>query len=366
MHYPYSFHIKTSSLSINLTTANSQQPTANHPPPLSSPIRSFLLIATLLTACTGATTVKPLPEDPRPGSLGRLGLETDTPAAPVPLLALFGGAPLPEDALDRLRRAAGGGDALILGTTSDASLSARLLGEGTASAETFRIDARSLANNTTFTNWILRAELLFLNEGPAADRFRFWLGTFTESETRFQVAQGRAAAGGAGSGAEVWGTDVFGEAEGAVGSAQALADPLAARHAVLPSPVGPHPLAMGRVVGVDVADGGEGRLVVRMARTRRAGIGIDAGAAFVIGPDSIGTAYGSAQVWLYDPLPGAFPLVMSVGMPLDWNRNRRTIRVWKLSAGDRYDFRSRQPLDRPSGYYAWVENGTFHIEADGE
>lgn len=290
----------------------------------------------------------------------------DTPASAVPMLVLFGGAPYPEAAMDRLRRGASGGDALVLGTTTDTAVAPLLLGEGTSSAETFRIDARSLAGNTTFTNWILRAEVLFLNDGPAADRFRYWSGTFTESETRLQMGMGRAAAGGAGSGADAWGAFVFGEVEGPVTSAQALADPLAARQSVFASVAGPHPLAMGRVITADVSASREGRLMVLMARSRRAGIGVDAGTAFAIGSDSVGTAYGTGHAWIYDPASDAFPVVMQDGMPLDWNRNRRSVRVWKLANGDRYDFRTGLPLDRPSGYHAWVENGIFRLEADDE
>jgi cyanophycinase-like exopeptidase len=310
--------------------------------------------------------VRPLPEDPRPGSLGRLGSPTDTQATPEPALVLFGGAPYPEAALDRLRRAANGGDAVILALEPVATFTTLLLGQGTSSAETFSVDSRARANNTTLTNWILRAELLFLTDGWTNSRFVFWSGTFTEAEVRFQIAQGRAAAGGAGSGAAAWGTHVFGEGNGPVSSAAVLANPLDTRHAVFEALPGPHPLAMGRVIVADVSASREGLLMTLMARTERAGIGVDAGTGFAIGADSIGTAFGTGHAWIYDPMPGSFPVLIPSGQALDWNRNRRAVRVWKLSNGDRYDFRTRQPLDRPSGYYAWIEAGTFRIEADDE
>ena len=96
------------------------------------------------------------------------------------------------------------------------------------------------------------------------------------------------------------------------------------------------------------------------------GIGIDEQTALVINEYGIATVFGVGFVWFYLPQEGFAPEILQNGRPLTWDHDRRAVRVWKISNGERFDLNTDRPLDRPAGYYAFVQEGSFFIEADDE
>jgi len=319
-----------------------------------------------------STSDEPDPAVARPSSLGRSGSLTDTLTVPTPLIFLGGGGTDNDDGMRRLVTAANGGNITILRTSGGNAYNEYLFNLApAASVETFLLSDARRADNVQTNTWVARSEVVFIAGGDQWQYTLAWNNTLLDETMRTLIRDRNIAIGGTSAGAMVLGGRFFDASRGSVTSEEVLANPMMDAISLRGGLFGSHPLLANRIIDTHFTQRGrEGRLVTFLARTRRdqpdiSGIGIDERTAFVIDPEGIGTAYGPGQVYVY--LPGnSGPEIMQAGQSLTWFRGREALRVWKLSNGERFDLNRNLPLDRPSGYFAFVENGRFTIEADGE
>lgn len=318
------------------------------------------------------TNTEPDPTNVRPFSLGRIGALTDTLTTPTPLIFLGGGGTDNDDGMRLLVEAANRGNITIVRTSGGNAYNAYLYELApVASVETFLLSDARRADNVQTNAVIAGSEVVFIAGGDQWQYTLAWNNTRLDDTLRTLIRDRNIAIGGTSAGAMVLGGRFFDASRGSITSDEALSDPFREAVSLRSGLFGSHPLLADRIIDTHFTQRGrQGRLMTFLARTRAdqpgiSGIGIDERTAFVIDADGIGTAYGPGQVWLY--LPGVEgPENLRTGQPLTWFRGREAVRVWKLSNGERFDMHQNLPLDRPAGYFAFVQNGQFTIEADGE
>jgi cyanophycinase len=342
---------------------------------------SLILLTCLLLSCSGSTNPIDNGNDTngpdqttRPGSIGRVGTAVNiTNAQTTPLIFLGGGSTDQDDAMRRFASAAGGGNISVIRASGSTGYNQYLLDLADAvSVETFMLDRRELADNPRTNELLLESDALFVAGGDQWNYTRFWNNTRL-SATLDSLIHGRNIPfGGTSAGAMIWGGRFFDASEGSVTSSEALANPFDRKVTLRPSLFRTPEVLHDRIVDTHFTERDrQGRLMVFMARSRTddylpGGIAIDERTAFVIDEDGIGTAYGSGFVWVYLPYGNEnknTPEVMSDGTPFTWYRDARAVLVWKLANGQRFDLNQNRPLDRPSSYFAYVQEGVFSIEA---
>lgn len=276
--------------------------------------------------------------------------------------------------MTRFLEAANGGDVSVIRASGSTGYNEYMMELADIhSAETFLITDRDAASNATMNLIVSNSEALFVAGGDQWNYALLWNGTTLDATIRSLKDVKRIPFGGTSAGAMIWGGRFFDARNGSITSAEALANPFDEKLSLSLGLFGSAPILQNFIIDTHFSERNrEGRLMAFMARGRTSdyspgGIAIDEKTAFVIDEDGIGTAYGLGFVWIYLPdetLGG--PETLAAGTSLTWNRDRRAVRVWKLSSGDQFDLNSLKTLDRPSGYYASVVNGVFSITADEE
>ena len=331
-----------------------------------------ITVLSVASACAENGNLAPVaPPAETTSSIGRSGSPSDTTTHPTPLIFLGGGSTDVDEAMARFVRAADQGNVSVIRASGSTGYNDYLLQlADAASVETFLINSREKSDLPGDNETLSRSEALFVAGGDQWNYTLFWSDTRLSVTVARLFRENRVPIGGTSAGAMIWGGRYFDASGRSVTSAQALAEPLASDITLRPALFGTPDVLLDRVVDTHFSERNrEGRLMTFLARARSQdylpkGIGIDERTALIIDEDGIGTVYGGGFVWMYLPYwdQGA-PETMQPDQPLTWDRNGRAVLVWKLAPGDRYDFRTDRPLDRPSSYHAYVRNGVFFIEA---
>jgi cyanophycinase len=332
----------------------------------------LILLSVLLIGCDTTLLQSDADVDRnRPASIGYVGNPEDISTDHESLIVLAGGGPDQDDAMRRMVQAASGGNIGILRSTGTAAYNAYLFGLApVGSVETFLIDSQQRAS-TPRTNALIRnSEVVFVTGGDQQDYARAWTNSTMEVTIQELVRDKKITFGGTSAGAMIWGGVYYDALFGSLTSLVAMANPLDPRISLRPGLFGSHPFLRDRIIETHFRERDrQGRLMTFMAKAgfeAYSGIGIDEQTALIVDENGIGTTYGIGFVWFYLPQDGLAPEILQSGRPLTWDHDRRAVRVWKLGNGERFDLNTNLPLDRPAGYYAFVQDGTFTIEADDE
>lgn len=332
----------------------------------------MLLFGLPAIACTDTAVLSPEPPAAETtASIGRVGSPADTTTNPIPLLFLGGGSTDVDVAMIRFIQAADGGNISVIRASGSTGYNQYMLDlADAASVETFLFNTREKSENPDDNATLARSEALFVAGG---DQWRYtlsWSNTLLSETVDHLLREKHIPVGGTSAGAMIWGGRYFDASGRSVTSTEAMADPLASDITLRPALFGTAAVLADRIVDTHFSERQrEGRLMTFLARARETdyepkGIGIDERTALIIDENGIGTVYGGGFVWMYLPYwSRGGPEMMLADAPLTWHRDRRAVRVWKLAPGDRYDFSTDRPLDRPSSYHAFVQNGVFFIEA---
>jgi cyanophycinase len=333
---------------------------------------TLILLSLLLVGCIS----NPLQNDSefeqnRPGSIGLVGNPEDISTDHENLIVLGGGGLDQDDAMRRMVEAARGGNISVLRATGSSAYNPYFFGlTSVGSVETFRIDSQIRASNERTNTLIRNSEVIFVAGGDQYDYARFWTNSTMESTIREMVETKKITFGGTSAGAMIWGGSYYDAIFGTLTGQDAMLNPLDPRISLRPGLFGSHPFLRDRIIDTHFRQRNrEGRLMTFIAKAgyqQYSGIGIDEETALIIDENGIATAYGVGFVWMYLPQNGFPPEILQNGRPLTWDHQRRAVRVWKLGNSERFDMNTNRPLDRPAGYYAFVQEGTFTIEADDE
>ncbi len=196
------------------------------------------------------------------------------------------------------------------------------------------IASRAAANDSSLYQYILGFDGIFLRGGDQWHYVNFWRGTLV-ARAIAEIYERGGVIGGTSAGEAVLSEIVFDARQTSVAPRTALRDPFAAGITLTDD-------FLGIVPGI-VADshfferGRLGRLPAFLALYKRssgrdiAGIGVEYGTAFAIGPDGVGEAMGSGTVSILRTTAET-QTQLSSGSPL----SMRDLRLDQLTAGGRY------------------------------
>jgi cyanophycinase len=332
----------------------------------------LLIVSVLLIGCeSNALQSVADVERNRPASIGYVGNPEDVSTDHEFLIVLAGGGLDQDDAMRRMVQAASGGNITVLRSTGTAAYNPYLYGLApVGSVETFLIDSQQRASNPRTNVLIRNSEVVFVTGGDQQDYARAWTNSPLEVTIQELVRDKNITFGGTSAGAMIWGGVYYDAIFGSLTGHDAMANPLDPRVSLRPGLFGSHPILQDRIIETHFRERDrQGRLLTFMAKAGSevySGIGLDEQTALIIDENGIGTTYGIGFVWFYLPQDGLAPEILQSGRPLTWDHDRRAVRVWKLGNGERFDLNYNKPLDRPAGYFAFVQDGTFTIEADDE
>lgn len=333
---------------------------------------SLLVLSFLLIGCQS----NPLQIDPdvgqnRPSSLGYVGDPVDLSTDHESLIVLGGGGPDQDDAMRRMVQAASGGNITVLRSTGTAAYNTYLFSLApVGSVETFLINSQIKAANSRTNSLIRNSEVVFITGGDQQDYARFWTNSDMEITVQDLIQNKKITIGGTSAGAMVLGGVYFDAAFGTFTAQDAIMNPLDPRVSLRSGLFGTPSILKDRIIDTHFRQRNrEGRLMTFIAKAGHdtySGIGIDEQTALIIDHHGIATVYGVGFTWFYLPQEGFAPEILQNGRPLTWDHDRRAVRVWKIGNGERFDLNTDRPLDRPAGYFAFVQEGSFFIEADDE
>lgn len=251
------------------------------------------------------------------------GSPGDARATPTGGLLLAGGGPDVDEAFRWMLAHCGGGDVVVLRSAGTNAYNAYLAGLGEVdSVETLIVSTREMASDPRVAAIVRGAEGIFISGGDQAAYLAAWAETPLASAVRWAMRRG-AVVGGTSAGFMVLTGVVYSAAAGSVASAEALADPYAARVTLARSPF-PPPLLLG-VVGDSHFTERErmGRLIAFMARcvadgwsASPHGLGVDEGTALLVEPGGHARVVGAGSAYVLSADAG--PAVCQPGQPLTW------------------------------------------------
>ncbi|CAF3410232.1 unnamed protein product [Rotaria sp. Silwood1] len=274
-------------------------------------------------------------------SLGLVGDAADVNTTTVGGTVLIGGSEDVDEAFQWMIKKAGGGDFVVLRAAGTDAYNSYIYELGSVnSVETLLIDSRTLANDLQVEKTILNAEAIFIAGGDQANYVNFWKDTKVHYALDYLRNVKQIPVGGTSAGCAILGGTYFGALQGTVTSSEALNNPYISLVTLGHKDFLNQPY-LSDVVTDSHFDNRDrhGRLMTFLARMSHdhgilaRGIGVDESTAVCIEPNGIGKVYGygSAYFLTQNGIDNT-PERCQDGFPLDWYRNQKAVRVYKIQA----------------------------------
>ncbi|CAF0941633.1 unnamed protein product [Rotaria sordida] len=274
-------------------------------------------------------------------SLGLIGDVADVNTTTVGGTVLVGGGEDVDQAFQWMIQKAGGGDFVVLRASGTDAYNSYIYKLGSInSVETLLIDSRTLANDPQVERTILNAEAIFIAGGDQADYVNFWKDTKVHHALDYLRNVKQIPVGGTSAGCAILGGTYFGALQGTVTSTEALNNPYINLVTLGHKDFLNQPY-LSDVVTDSHFDNRDrhGRLTTFLARMSHdhgilaRGIGLDESTAVCIEPNGIGKIYGSGTAYFLSQNGiDSTPETSRNGFPLDWYRNKKAVRVYKIQA----------------------------------
>ncbi len=280
-------------------------------------------------------------------SLGLVGNPGDATPATTPGTVLMGGSVEVDEAMEWMIEKSGGGDFVVIRVTGGDAYNDYVYSDlgGVDSVETLRIDSVALANDPLVEETLREAEALFIAGGDQYDYVSLWKNTRVHDALTYLREVKGAPVGGTSAGCAIQGEYYFDAANGTIRSDDALADPYDERISIGASDFLDDPYLAGTITDTHYDDPDRrGRHIAFMARMTTdwgitaQGIGIDERTAVCIEPDGQARVFGHGSAFFMHQ-NGDGPERIVPGRSLDWYRDRRAVRSYKVRGtrgGERY------------------------------
>ncbi|MGB0525047.1 MAG: cyanophycinase [Flammeovirgaceae bacterium] len=270
-------------------------------------------------------------------SIGIVGSSADVNTSTSAGTVLMGGGPDIDEAIQWMINRSGGGDFVVLRASGSDAYNSYIYGLGNVnSVETLLINSRSLANNTDVENTIRNAEAVFIAGGDQYDYVSYWKGTRVENALNYLINTKRVPVGGTSAGCAIQGEAYFDAANGTVTSSEVLRNPYNQYVSLQRSNFLDVPFLENTITDTHYDNPDRrGRQLGFMARMVEdwgwfaKGIGVDEATAVCIASNGTASVYGDGYAFFLQEYGGT-PEECVPGRRLDWYRNRRAVKVYKV------------------------------------
>lgn len=305
-------------------------------------------------------------------SLGIVGSEADVSSGTSAGTVLMGGGADVDEAMEWMINKSGGGDFVVLRASGTDGYNSYIYGlGGVNSVETLLIDSRSLANDVGVEATIKNAEALFIAGGDQYDYVSFWKDTKVESAINYLRNVKKVPVGGTSAGCAIQGDVYFDAAHGTVYSDEALDDPYNQYMSLQTGNFLEIPYLENTVTDTHYDNPDRrGRHLTFLARMNRdwgmnaKGIGVDEETAVCVDANGKATVFGYGYAFFLKQY-GSGPELCQPGMSLDWYRNRKAVKVYRLagsSSGSNYFWLSNWSSGSGGSWrYFYADRGRFKI-----
>ena len=331
----------------------------------------FLAVACCVAHFALATNV---PSESRSAaSLGRVGNAQDVNTSTVGGTILAGGSTDVDAAFRWMINKSGGGDIVVLRATGTNAYNDYIYNLATVnSVETLLINSRALANDPQVERTILNAEAIFIAGGDQANYVNFWKGTKVQIALNHLRNTKKIPVGGTSAGCAILGGSYFSALLDTITSPEALSNPYNNQVTLGHRDFLDQPFLSNVVTDSHYNNRDRhGRLMTFLARMSRdqgivaRGIGVDEKTAVCIEPNGIAKVFGSEYAYFLNQNGGnSTPETCLPGSRLDWYRNQRAVRVYKVkgtSDGTGYlDLNTWVAGAGGMHMYFYVRSGTFY------
>lgn len=270
-------------------------------------------------------------------SIGIVGSSADVSTSTSAGTVLMGGGPDIDEAIQWMINKSGGGDFVVLRATGSDAYNDYIYGLGNVnSVETLLINSRSLANDADVESTIRNAEAVFIAGGDQYDYVSFWKDTKVESALNYLINTKRVPVGGTSAGCAIQGEAYFDAANGTVTSSEVLRNPYNQYVSLQRSNFLDVPYLDNTITDTHYDNPDRrGRQLGFMARMvkdwgwQAKGIGVDEATAVCINSNGNAQVFGDGYAFFLNEY-GGNPEECVSGQRLDWYRNRRAVRVYKV------------------------------------
>ena len=306
-------------------------------------------------------------------SLGFVGSSTDVTKTTVGGTALVGGGRDIDEVFQWMIKKSGGGDFVVIRASGTDAYNSYIYDLGIVnSVETLLINSRILANDAQVERTLLNAEAVFIAGGDQANYVNYWKDTKVHYALDYLRNVKQVPIGGTSAGCHILGGTYFSALQDTITSTEALNNPYA-RYVTLGYNDFLKQPYLSDVVTDTHFDNRDrhGRLTTFLARMSQdngiiaRGIGLDESAAVCIEPNGIGKIYGSGTVYFLNQNGITnTPETCRSGSRLDWYRNQRAVRVYKIrgttGGANTFDLSTWAYGTGGTHLYYYVRSGLFY------
>jgi cyanophycinase len=307
-------------------------------------------------------------------SLGLVGDSADVNGTTVGGTVLAGGGRDVDEVFQWMIKKAGGGDFVVLRATGTDAYNSYIYDLGPInSVETLLINSRILANDPEVERTILNAEAVFISGGDQANYVNFWKDTKVHYALDYLRNVKQIPMGGTSAGCAILGGTYFSALIDTITSPEALNNPYIRYLTLGYNDFLKQPFLSDVVTDTHFDNRDRhGRLTTFLARMSHdngilaRGIGVDEAAAVCIEPNGIGKIYGSGNVYFLSQNGiDSTPETCLNGSRLDWYRNQRAVRVYKIKGtsdgASIFDLNTWAYGTGGNHLYYYVRGGILHI-----
>lgn len=309
-------------------------------------------------------------------SLGLVGDPIDVVTTTIGGTAIIGGGTDVDEVFQWMINKTNGGDFVVIRASGTDAYNEYIYELGAInSVETLLINSRALANDPAVEKTLLNAEAVFISGGDQANYVNFWKDTKVHHALNYLRNVKQIPIGGTSAGCAILGGVYFGALEGTITSPEALNDPYINLLTLGFNDFLDQPYLVNVVTDSHFDNRNRhGRLTTFLARMSHdkgmlaRGIGLDESAGVCIEPDGIGKVYGTGAAYFLtqNTLEGT-PETCVNGIPLDWYRDEKAVRVYKLTGksdgSHMFNVGTWSYGTGGNHMFYYVRDGIFHTKA---
>ena len=307
-------------------------------------------------------------------SLGLVGDPADVVRTTIGGTAIIGGGTDVDEVFEWMINKTDGGDFVVIRASGTDAYNSYIYDLGPInSVETLLINSRTLANDPAVEKTLLDAEAIFISGGDQANYVNFWKNTKVHHALNYLRNVKQIPIGGTSAGCAILGGVYFGALQGTITSPEALSDPYIDLLTLGFNDFLDQPYLANVITDSHFDNRNRhGRLTTFLARMSQdkgmlpRGIGLDESAGVCIESNGIGKVYGTgAAYFLAQNTIEGTPETCVPGSPLDWYRNEKAVRVYRIAGTNDgshiFNIDTWTPDTSATSMFYYAHAGVFNI-----